>query len=125
MQAFALETPKINSQFAHFASDKKRLTLFFPRVHTRGKETFITHQFVAFCREGKEEQKPRALLPFEVASIPFDIRFPFSFFSLAAFIGDSLHCCYIFMPLFVLFNLSSESSRGGHDGEEKAPERKE
>jgi hypothetical protein len=30
-------------------------------------------------KEENEERKPRALLPFEVASIPFDIRFLFFF----------------------------------------------
>jgi hypothetical protein len=73
---------------------QKRLTLFLSSAQTYSgvKKTFITHQFVAFCQKGKEERKPRALLPFEVASISFDIRFLFFFF----FRCIHCHCCYIF-----------------------------
>lgn len=83
-----LKAPKIKLNNLHIASDKKqRLTLFPSWMHmARAKKPSLHINLLHFSPWQKTKKRPRALLPFEVASIPFDIMFSVCFllFSLAA-----------------------------------------
>lgn len=107
-----LKAPKIKLNNLHIASDKKTEVDFLSvlNAHGQSKETFITHQFVHFSPWQKTKKRPRALLPFEVASIPFDIMF-----SVCFLLFLSLH------PEFFFFCLICHQNhrRGGHEQQTK------